>query len=82
MLRIRTKLLLASMVLFGLGIGVFSSLADGLYSAICLFLLPLPVALTGASIIADFSQTSEAVKPALSPVTAQSHDRFDLPHAA
>lgn len=47
MLRIRTKLLLVSMLLFGVGTGAFSSLADGLYSSICLFLLPLLVALAG-----------------------------------
>lgn len=82
MLRIRTKVLLAFIMLFGVGIGVFSSLSDGLYSAICLFVLPLVVALAGASIIADFGQTSVAAKPATEKVTTPRYDRFDLPDAA
>ncbi|MGH9882343.1 MAG: hypothetical protein ACRD6N_12980 [Pyrinomonadaceae bacterium] len=82
MLRNRTKLLLVFMVLFGIGIAVLSSLADGLYSAICLFLLPLLVASAGASIIADFSQTNDVASPAVKSVTAQSDDRFDVPRAA
>lgn len=56
MLKFRTKLLLALMFAFGLGIGILSGLSDGLYSAACLFALPMFVALAGASIIADFSQ--------------------------
>jgi len=82
MLRTRTRLSLAFIMLFGVGIGVFSSFSDGLYSAICLFFLPLLVALTGASIIADFDQTKTITKPMTSKVRASSHSRFDLPHAA
>jgi hypothetical protein len=54
--RFRTKLLLALMTAVGLGIGILSGLADGLYSAACLFVLPILVALAGASIISDFTQ--------------------------
>jgi hypothetical protein len=52
----RTKLLLALMVGLGLGIGILSGLHDGLYSAACLFVLPMLVTLAGATIIADLSQ--------------------------
>lgn len=55
MLRFRTKLLLLAMTVFGLGIGILSPLADGAYSAICLFALPILVALGGASAVADIS---------------------------
>jgi hypothetical protein len=82
MLRTRTKLSLALIVLLGVGIGVFSSFSDGLYSAVCLFFLPLLVALAFASIIADFGQTNKATKPVTSRVRASSHHRFDLPHTA
>lgn len=82
MLRTRTKLSLAFIMLFGVGIGVFSSFSDGLYSAVCLFFLPLLVALTFASIIGDFGQTNKATKPTTSKVSAASHNRFDLSHAA
>ena len=54
MLKLRTKLLLFAIAVFGVGIGLLSSLADGAYSAICLFVLPVLVALAGASIISDF----------------------------
>ncbi len=53
MLKLRTKLLLLAIAVFGIGIGVLSGLADGAYSAICLFVLPLFVALAALSIIAD-----------------------------
>lgn len=57
MLKMRTKFLLMIMFMVGLGIGVLSGWSDGYYSAICLFFLPILVALAGASIIADFSGT-------------------------
>jgi hypothetical protein len=55
MLRLRTKLSLLMTIVLGIGIGVLSGFADGAYSAICLLVLPLLVALTGASIVADSS---------------------------
>jgi hypothetical protein len=55
-LTFRTKLLLVLMFAFGLGIGILSGLSDGLFSAACLFVLPMLVALGGASIIKDLSQ--------------------------
>src|SRR4030095_245555 len=60
MLKIRTKLLLSAIATFGVGIGVLSSFADGAYSAICLFVLPVFVALAAAAIVSDFnSPTAE-----------------------
>ena len=56
MLKLRTKLLFLAMVVSGIGIGVLSGLADGAYSAICLFVLPLFVALAALSVIADFNR--------------------------
>lgn len=58
MLKLRTKLLLFAIAVFGVGIGVMSPIADGAYSAICLFVLPVLVALAGASIIADFGRNA------------------------
>lgn len=55
MLKLRTKVLLFAIAFFGIGIGVLSGLADGAYSAICLFLLPVLVALAGVSILRDFN---------------------------
>ena len=55
MLKLRTKLLLFAIAVFGVGIGLLSSLADGAYSAVCLFMLPILVALAGASIISDLN---------------------------
>lgn len=55
MLKLRTKLLLFAIAVSGIGIGVLAGMADGAYSAICLFVLPLFVALAAASIISDFS---------------------------
>lgn len=55
-LTFRTKLMLVLMIGLGLGIGILSGLDDGLYSAACLFVLPILVVLAGASIIADLSQ--------------------------
>lgn len=64
MLRFRTKLLLLSIFVFGIGIGLLSGFADGAYSAICLFALPIVVALTGASVIADLGKPpTVAIKP-------------------
>ena len=73
MLKLRTKLLLFGIAVFGVGIGLLSGLADGAYSAICLFVLPVLVALAGASIISDFNGESvtktetTAVAPAVRP---------------
>ena len=78
MLKLRTKLLLLAIAVFGIGIGVLSGLADGAYSAICLFVLPLFVALAALSIIADFNSpnvvkravtTSERASSAETPAT-------------
>lgn len=55
MLKLRTKLLLLAIAVFGVGIGVLSPFTDGAYSALCLFVLPLFVALAALSIIADFN---------------------------
>ena len=69
MLRFRTKLLLFVTAIFGIGIGVLSGFSDGAYSAVCLFMLPLLVALAGVSILADFGrptaqlQATEAAVP-------------------
>ncbi len=80
MLTFRTKLLLALMFAFGLGIGILSGLSDGLYSAACLFALPMLVALAGASIIADFSQ--ERPRKTESPQAEKDQQDVTWPHAA
>ena len=77
MLKLRTKLLLFAIAVFGVGIGLLSGLADGAYSAICLFMLPVLVALAGASIISDFNRdnvlkTEIVMKPASRPQEAKS----------
>ena len=59
MLKLRTKFLLFAMAVFGIGIGVLSGIADGAYSAMCLFVLPVLVALAAASIISDFSSPNK-----------------------
>lgn len=59
MLKLRTKLLLLLIAIFGVGIGVLSGIADGAYSALCLLVLPVLVALEGASILADFNAASD-----------------------
>ncbi|MCM3903909.1 MAG: hypothetical protein ND866_19580 [Pyrinomonadaceae bacterium] len=74
MLRFRTKLLLALMFAFGLGIGFLSGLSDGLYSAACLFVLPILVALGGASIIKDLSQE----RPRKTEVAQSEKDQQDV----
>lgn len=61
MLKLRTKLLLLAIAVFGVGIGALAGIADGAYSAICLFFLPVLVALAAASIISDFNSPN-AVK--------------------
>ena len=80
MLTFRTKLLLVLMFVFGLGIGILSGLSDGLYSAACLFVLPILVALGGASIIKDLSQEL----PRKTEATETKSDQQDVPwpHAA
>ena len=78
MLKLRTKLLLSLIAVSGVGIGILSAKADGAYSAICLLMLPFFVALAGASIIFDFSQTGAKA----SKETARKNVRFRLPHAA
>ena len=55
MLKLRTKLLLSAIAFFGIGIVVLSHFTGGAYSALCLFVLPLFVALAALSIIADFN---------------------------
>jgi hypothetical protein len=88
MLKLRTKLLLFAIAVFGVGIGLLSSLADGAYSAICLFVLPVLVALAGASIISDFNrepvaQTETTVTPAAQPKeTGRSARASAYPRAA
>lgn len=77
MLKPRTKLLLFAIAVFGVGIGLLSGLADGAYSAICLFVLPVLVALAGASIISDFNSDNVlkkemVTKPASRPKEATS----------
>lgn len=87
MLKLRTKLLLFAIAVFGVGIGLLSSLADGAYSAICLFVLPVLVALAGASIISDFNREpvaqTETVAPAAQPKeTGRSARASAYPRAA
>lgn len=80
MLTFRTKLLLVLMVAFGLGIGILSGWSGGLYSAACLLVLPILVALAGASIIADFSQQ----RPGKNEAAPSEKDQQEVnwPHAA
>jgi len=40
-MRLRTIILILLTVLLGTGMGVFASLGDGIYSAICLFFYPV-----------------------------------------
>ena len=81
MLRIRTKCLLVLMVLSGVGIGLFSRFDDGIYSAICLFLLPIWVALLAASIISDLSQP-EGIKTAAVTKKPPKTQDYGFPRAA
>ena len=80
MLRFRTKLLLLSIALFGPAIGILSAFADGAYSAVCLFALPIVVALASASVVADFSNPP-ALKTKPEPVRRHGFARLD-PHRA
>lgn len=80
MLTLRTKLLLVLMIGLGLGIGVLSGVHDGLYSAACLFVLPMLVVLVGASIIADLSQEHQRKTESLQ--TAKHQTDLNWPHAA
>jgi len=88
MLKLRTKLLLFAIAVFGVGIGLLSSLADGAYSAICLFVLPVLVALAGASIISDLNsesvtKTETEVAPAARPQeSGRNAPASAYPHAA
>jgi hypothetical protein len=79
-LTFRTKLLLVLMIGLGLGIGILSGLHDGLYSAACLFVLPMLVVLAGASIIADLSQ--EHARKTESPQTERHQPNVNWPRAA
>ena len=79
MLRFRTKLSLLMTIVFGIGIGVLSGFADGAYSAICLLMLPILVALMGASIVADFSGPSAQRGVEEKVVVAKSSDLGSAP---
>jgi len=85
MLKLRTKLLLLSIGIFGIGIGVLSGLADGAYSAVCLFILPTLVALAGASIIYDFNNPpavkEAATRPAIKPAKVVTKATVSTKHA-
>ena len=71
------------MFVTGIGIGVLSGKADGAYAAICLFLLPVLVALAGASIITDFGQPAIPHKASVKRAARSRKDAsFHLPHAA
>jgi hypothetical protein len=72
MLTVKSKLLLFFIAAFGVGIGVLSGLADGAYSAVCLFVLPLLVAVAGISIISDLSKPVVREMGELKPVTVRS----------
>ena len=72
MLTLKSKLLLFFIALFGVGIGVLSAFADGAYSAVCLFVLPLLVAVAGVSIISDLSKPVVTVMREVKPVSVRS----------
>jgi predicted phage tail protein len=80
MLKLRTKLLLLAIAVFGIAIGALAGIADGAYSAICLFVLPLLVALGGVSIMLDFNSPN-AVKTNLASTEVEDA-KMDLPRAA
>jgi hypothetical protein len=80
MLTLKSKLLLFFIAVFGVGIGVLSGLADGAYSAVCLFVLPLLVAVAGMSIISDLSKPVVTVMREVKPVTVRAR-RDGLPPA-
>jgi len=74
MLKFRTKLLLFVTGIFGVGIGVLSGLSDGAYSAVCLFMLPLLVALGGVSILVDFSRPTAQLQGTKEAVTTKASE--------
>jgi len=80
MLTAKSKVLLFFIATFGIGIGVLSGLADGAYSSVCLFVLPLLVAVAGVSIISDLSKPVVTVRGDVKPVTVRSR-RDGLPPA-
>ncbi len=80
MLTVKSKLLLFFIAAFGVGIGVLAGLADGAYSAVCLFILPLLVAVAGVSIISDLSKPVVREMGKVKPVTVRSR-RDGLPPA-
>ena len=80
MLTVKSKLLLCFIAAFGIGIGVLSGLADGAYSAVCLFVLPLLVAVAGVSIISDMSKPVVTVSGEVKAVSVRSR-RDGLPPA-
>lgn len=71
-MKVRTKLLFAIMIALGAGIGILSGLNDGLYSAACLFALPIVVTLTGACILADLGR--EEPRKAVSQIESREQD--------
>jgi ribose/xylose/arabinose/galactoside ABC-type transport system permease subunit len=79
-LTFRTKLLLTLIIALGLGIGILSGLHDGLYSAACLFVLPIVVTLAGGSIFADLGKEQERRTESLQ--TERHHEDINWPHAA
>ena len=82
MLKLRTKLLLLAIAVFGIGIGVLSPFEDGAYSAICLFVLPLFVALAALSIISDFNSPYAAETnstPSERASSVESPKAFEIP---
>lgn len=80
MLTAKSKLLLFFVATFGIGIGLLSGLADGAYSSVCLFVLPLLVAGSAISIISDLSKPVVREMGELKPVTVRSR-RDGLPPA-
>jgi hypothetical protein len=82
MLKLGTRLSLGLLVVCGIGIGVLSSWADGLFSAICLLIFPLLVAATATFIIRDLSAQPADLRryDASDRRAANAHDQ--LPHAA
>jgi hypothetical protein len=60
MITLRTKALLCSVVVCGLGIGMLAPISDGLYSAVLLFLFPFLAAFMALSIGIDLSRSPVA----------------------
>jgi hypothetical protein len=78
--QVKNQTLAVAIGIFGIGIGVLSSFADGAYSALCLFLLPVLVALAGASIVSDFNTPNEVKKEVLKskPRVSESRPLLDI----